>query len=209
LSTNRLPALFRRTFDLEGYRLSKAQAAGLGVAMFMPGSGVLAGGVLGAALLARKVKQAGRNGGSGTGAPNPLQDLQAECRKQAVKLLRRKMYPIDVTYLPGAAGLGEPRVKVCVYSLQQAAVLCAVPAGGFGEEGGGVATISHGETCSLRPPGDADTFWIRAFRPALLNVVLCEGMEVHRGGRVVIVPTAEGEVKCYTRQQGARNITVC
>lgn len=209
LSTNRLPALFRRTFDLEGHRLTKAQAAGLGVAIVLPGSGILAGSVLGATLLARKLRHNTRESSSGTGGAHPLEQLQGECQKQAKNMLRRKMFPIDVTYLPGAAGLGEPRVKVCAYSLQQAAVLCAVPAGGFGEEGGAVATLSHGDTCSLRPKGDADTFWIRVFRPALLDVVLCEGLEVHRGGRVVIVPTANGEVKCYTRQQGSKAITVC
>lgn len=57
VSTDRLPSSLKRALDLEGVKLSKTQAAGLGVAFFMPGSMTLALGGVGAALMVRKAKE--------------------------------------------------------------------------------------------------------------------------------------------------------
>lgn len=201
-STNRLPAVFRRMFDLEGARLTKMQAAGLAVALSVPGSSVVAFGGLGAAFLLRRVRQQSL----GTQAAGDQEELLMQLRSQGMPragaLLRRKLLPIDVTYLPGAAGLGEPQVRVCLYPIQQAKVICAVPAGGFGSDGGSVC-VARGERCSMRPKGDGDEFWARIFRPlepAILDLVLHQGVPIRRGERVIIVPDEDATVKCYTRR---------
>uniref|UniRef100_A0A7S0ASU7 Uncharacterized protein n=1 Tax=Pyrodinium bahamense TaxID=73915 RepID=A0A7S0ASU7_9DINO len=192
VSTNRLPVIFRRMFDLEGHRLTPVQKAGLGVAIVMPGSGMLAVGGIGAALLLRRARQSNRGVDE-----DPFQTMHAKCLEQAQWLLRRKENPIEVTYLPGAAGLGPPQVKVAAHVRQSMAPLSAVPVGSLGTDGVGVACLNHGETCHLRPTGASDDIVVRVFRPSLINEVLHNGVEVSRGSRVVIVPSSDGGVKCY------------
>mmetsp|Transcript_4142 Transcript_4142/g.10496 ORF Transcript_4142/g.10496 Transcript_4142/m.10496 type:complete len:373 (-) Transcript_4142:225-1343(-) len=198
ISTNRLPAMFRRMFDLEGKKLNKVEAAGLGVAMLMPGSGMVALSGLGAILLLRTVQQHGKRGGDAD-PTDPLEALRARCETAARAQIRRKAYPIEIAYLPGAAGPGLPKVKICLYPSRQAALICAVPAGGFGADGSGVACVGRGERCTLQPKGTSDAFWLRVFKPGLIDVALHDGVEILRGGRVAIVPTADGEVKCYVK----------
>merc|ERR1719408_659968 len=51
LCASRLPCQVRRKLDLDGRKLTKAQAAGLGLVFMMPGSFVVGGSLLGAGLL--------------------------------------------------------------------------------------------------------------------------------------------------------------
>ncbi|CAJ1385021.1 unnamed protein product [Effrenium voratum] len=106
VSTNRLPALFRRMFDLEGHKLTPAQKGGLAVALVLPGTGLLTAGGLGAALLLRKARQA-------RSEDDPLERLFSRCLEEARGILVRKNSPVEVTYLPGSSG-GPSKVKVCV-----------------------------------------------------------------------------------------------
>merc|ERR1712187_4077 len=57
LSTGRLPSSMRRTMNLDGVRLSKSQAAGLGVGMMLPGAMTLAMGGIGCALLVKSARR--------------------------------------------------------------------------------------------------------------------------------------------------------
>lgn len=79
LSADRLPCTMRRVFDLEGVRLTKAQAAGLGVAMMMPGSTMIAMSSVGAALLVKKAQEHKSllAAGAGAGASARWQVVQA------------------------------------------------------------------------------------------------------------------------------------
>ncbi|CAK8996071.1 unnamed protein product [Durusdinium trenchii] len=106
VSTNRLPALFRRMFDLEGHKLTPAQKGGLAVALVVPGTGLITAGGIGTALLLRKARQAGSE-------DDPLERLFTKCLEEAKIAIRRKLNPIEVTYLHGAAK-GPSKVKVCV-----------------------------------------------------------------------------------------------
>ncbi|CAJ1376334.1 unnamed protein product [Effrenium voratum] len=192
LSTDRLPRSLKSAFDLEGVRLTKAQAAGLGVAMLMPGSTVAMGG-LGCALLLRR--------GMPAADGQTWEALQADWLKHAHILLRRKTCPISVRYVPNA--FAPKTVKITLYSLSD--VLCALPAGSLGTWGGGgaggeaSARLNQGERCRLRPATEEDTFRLRVYRPApLLNVVLHDGVQVCRGDRLLVTVSEAGEAKVYS-----------
>lgn len=202
LSADRLPCTMRRVFDLEGVRLTKTQAAGLGVAMLMPGSMTLAMSSVGAALLIKKAQeqQLLLAAGAGAGASARWQVVQAKCLEHAHELLRRKMCPIEVRYEPGEGG--PPQLKVSLYSLNDP--FCAFPVGtvrglGGGTGGEGAARLAPGEVCTLRPQSSADTFRMRVYRPApFLDVVLHDGVEVRRGDRVVLLADpCSGKVRCF------------
>lgn len=203
LSTDRLPRSLKSAFDLEGVRLTKVQAAGLGVAMMMPGSTVLAMGGVGAALLLRSGRGMARGG-------EKWEALQAEWLKHAHTLLRRKTCPIEVRYTPTA--LGPAAIKVTLYSLRD--VLCAFPVGTLGTWGGGgtggeaTAQLGRNESCRLRPATEEDTFRLRVYRPALLlDVVLHDGVQVERGDRLVVT-VSEGEAKVYNEKPRRRQPVV-
>merc|ERR1719401_1341123 len=57
LSASRLPTTVRRTLDLEGKRLTKTQAAGLGIAMLVPGSMTVGFGAIGVGILYKKARE--------------------------------------------------------------------------------------------------------------------------------------------------------
>ena len=199
LSTDRLPRSLKSAFDLEGVRLTKVQAAGLGVAMMMPGSTVLAMGGVGAALFLRSGRGSAREG-------EKWEALQAEWLKHAHTLLRRKTCPIEVRYI---ASLGPAVIKVTLYSMRD--VLCAMPVGSLGTWGGGgtggeaTARLGHNQSCRLRPATDDDTFRLRVYRPALLlDIVLHDGVQVERGDRLVVTVSEVGEAKVYNEKPRRR-----
>eukprot|EP00439_Symbiodinium_sp_Y106_P000940 s1237_g1.t1 len=209
LSTDRLPKSLKSAFDLEGVRLTKAQAAGLGVAMMMPGSTVLAMGGVGCALLLNSSQSRGGATGGGDADRDRWQVLQAQSSaygqdkeawlKHAHTLLRRKTCPIEVRY---SQGFGPAVIKVTLYALRD--VLCALPVGSLGTWGGGgtggesVARLARGESCRLRPATDDDFFRLRVYRPApLLDVVLHNGVQVRRGDRLRVEVPAGGEACVY------------
>lgn len=209
LSADRLPCTMRRVFDLEGVRLTKAQAAGLGVAMMMPGSTMIAMSSVGAALLVKKAQEHKSllAAGAGAGASARWQVVQAGCLDHAHELLRRKTRPIEVLYQAGPDA--EPQIKVSLYSLRD--VFFAVPVGAVGGLGGGtggegVSRLAPGESCALRPQGSADTFRMRVYKPApLLDIVLHDGVEVTRGDRVLLV-AEPGRVRAYAQAVQRRDV---
>merc|ERR1712048_458867 len=140
----------------------------------MPGSGMAAVGGMGALFLFRRVKRhttgAGGYGNASQSPASNLERVQSLCEAKTAELLRRKMCPIEVTYSSASSGIGPPKLKICLYPAAQAAFICAVPAGGFNSDGGGVAQICRGEKALLKPRGSNDTFMLRAFKPALLDV---------------------------------------
>ncbi|CAE7822670.1 Kcnb2 [Symbiodinium sp. CCMP2592] len=199
LSTDRLPKSLKSAFDLEGVRLTKAQAAGLGVAMMMPGSTVLAMGGVGCALLLNSSQSRGGATGGDDADRDRWQVLQEAWLKHAHTLLRRKTCPIEVRY---SQGFGPAVIKVTLYALRD--VLCALPVGSLGTWGGGgtggesVARLARGESCRLRPATDDDFFRLRVYRPApLLDVVLHNGVQVRRGDRLRVEVPAGGEACVY------------
>lgn len=201
LSAHRLPSTMRRTLDLEGVRLSKAQAAGLGVMMLAPGAMTLAVGGIGATILVKSVRQRMKNG---PGQVDPWQRIQSECMQKANQVLRRKTCPVEVVWKPGPHGL--PRVRVCLYPINALTeVICVIPAGGYNSDS--VACLQANERCSLRPRSDADSFRMRVFKPALIDVALHDGVEVRRGDRVVVAPTPSGEVRCFAEKTGRSEST--
>lgn len=206
LSYDRLPRTMRRAFDLEGVRMTKAQVAGLGVAMLMPGSMTLATVGVGAALLVRKAQEQRSVAALNEVAPPAAgedarwQAVQARCLEHAHELYRRKTCPIEVRYEPG---FNVPaKIKVSLYDLNDP--LCAMPVGsisglGGGTGGEGTARLLPGGRCALRPPGSAEAFRMRVYRPApLLDVVLHDGVEVKRGDRLVLlIAPGGGQVWCH------------
>lgn len=204
ISVNRLPSTLRRTLDLEGYQLTRTQAAGLGIAMFLPGTMTLAMSGVGAALLIRSARDHAQK--LETGDSSQWHGIQTRCLQHAHLLLRRKECPIEVLYLPTQYH-SHPNVKVCLYSVNDP--LCAVPVGkglgsgiGGGTGGEGTARLSPGERCFLRPVADADSFRMRVYQPAeLFDVLLHDGIEVRRGDRIVVAPTANGRYHCVLESQ--------
>lgn len=204
LSADRLPCTMRRVFDLEGVRLSRTQAAGLGVAMLMPGSMTLSMTCVGAALLI-KTAQERRSvvaAGEGDGDGARWKATQTRCLEHAHELLRRKTCPIEITYIPGKDT--PQQLKVCLYSLRDP--ICALPVGSVrgldgGTGGESVARLAHGACCALRPTGSADTFRMRVYEPApLLDIVLHDGIEVKRGDRLALsFPPGGGQIRCFAR----------
>ncbi|CAJ1385020.1 unnamed protein product [Effrenium voratum] len=195
VSTNRLPALFRRMFDLEGHKLTPAQKGGLAVALVLPGTGLLTAGGLGAALLLRKARQA-------RSEDDPLERLFSRCLEEARGILVRKNSPVEVTYLPGSSG-GPSKVKVCVQARES--MVPSVPLGSLGNHGVNVAVLQLGQSCKLRPRG-SEVLVLRAFRPSLINEPLMEAVELRRGAKVLLVPH-ENQLKCYVRKEAAsRNL---
>ncbi|CAK9084892.1 Uncharacterized protein SCF082_LOCUS40250 [Durusdinium trenchii] len=189
VSTNRLPALFRRMFDLEGHKLTPAQKGGLAVALVVPGTGLITAGGIGTALLLRKARQAGSE-------DDPLERLFTKCLEEAKIAIRRKLNPIEVTYLHGAAK-GPSKVKVCVQAQE---LLGQLPLGSLGQHGVNTAILELGQSCQLRPTG-SDVIILRVFRPSLINEPIHEAVEVWRGAKVILVPNEDGLVKCYVRKE--------
>lgn len=190
VSTNRLPALFRRMFDLEGHKLTPAQKGGLAVAFVVPGTGLLTAGGIGTALLLRKARQA-------QSGDDPLESLFSKCLEEAKVSIRRKNNPIEVTYLNGSRP-GPSRVKVCVQAKES--LVPTVPLGSLGQHGVNTAILELGQTCHLRPTG-SDSIVLRVFRPSLINEPLHEAVEVWRGAKVILVPGTDGTLKCYVRKE--------
>lgn len=203
LSADRLPKVLKNALDLEGVRLTKVQAAGLGVALLMPGSMTLAMGGLGCAFLVKTARALSHPGQAAEGA-SQWQALQARCLKHAHELLRRKSCPIEIRYVANNSG---PRlIKVSLYSKQD--FICALPVGSLGKLGGNStggqssARLESGASCALRPPGNGNSFRLRVYQPsALFDVNLHDGVEVKRGDRVAIVPTDDGKVQCYAERR--------
>jgi len=194
VSTNRLPALFRRMFDLEGHKLTPAQKGGLAVALVLPGTGIITAGGIGTALLFRKARQASRPEDE-----DPVERLFQRCQAEARAAIRRKENPVEVTYLPGSYGGGPGKLKICVHVRESLVPFGAVPLGNLGSDGVSAALVEQGETCQLRPKGDSNSLVLRVYRPALINEELL-AVEIARGDKVVVVPGPNGSVKCYTRQ---------
>lgn len=197
LSTSRLPKALCRVLDLEGVRLTKVQAAGLGMAMMMPGSMTLALGGVGCALLVKKARE---QSSSGSQEVSKWQTVQSGCLHHAHELLRRKARPIEIRYCPSDRSCPK-QIKVSLYSTSDP--LCALPVGiigaisGSGTGGESVGRLGPGEVCSLRPPGSFDSFRLRVYEPArLLDVTLHDGIEVRRGDKLVIV-LSDGRVRFF------------
>lgn len=192
LCTSRLPSQVRRKLDLDGKKLSKVQMAGLGAFCLLPGGFTVGAGVVGVGLLYQKARQLMSNEPRET---DPWKQIQAQCMTQAHALLRRKQCPIQVSYVPGQHGF--PKVRVSLYSTKDP--LCVIPAGGL--NGDSSVLLEGGERCSLRPRSDANSFNMRVFKPALLDVALNDGVEVKRGDQIAIVMTASGEVRFFADQR--------
>lgn len=195
VSTDRLPRSLKRALDLEGVRLSKSQAAGLGVAFFMPGSMTLALGGVGAALLIKKAKEQFTQA---EGGDTQWQTLQTQWLKHAHVLLRRKTCPIEVRFVCGEQD--PQKIKVSLYSVGDP--LCALPVGSLGSWGGSstggasVARLGPGERCALRPISDDDSFRLRVYRPCpILDIVLHDGVEARRGDRLVVTFSPDGQAR--------------
>jgi len=206
LSADRLPCTMRRVFDLEGVRLSRKQAAGLGLAMLMPGSMTLAMSGVGAALLvrtAREKRSITASGEEGEGAR--WKALQYTCLGHAHELLRRKHIPIEVQYLGREDS--PALIKVTLYSLNDP--FCAFPVGSIrgldgGTGGESTARLRHGSRCRLRPPGKSDTFRMRVYEPAtLLDTVIHDGVEVKRGDRLILTfpPGGDRRLRCHAARR--------
>jgi len=190
LSPDRLPPSVCRSLALDEVKLTKAQAAGLGTAMLLPGSWAIAAGGLGVAMLYHSVRQRLQSGHS---QGNLWERIQEDCLRQAHVLLRSKMCPIEVLY--ESASMGPERVKVCLYSATDP--ICAIPIDDVGGDGG-FLYLAKGECGVLRPKGDADQFNLRVYRPALLDVGLNAGVLVGRGDHLRVVPSACGtKVACF------------
>lgn len=198
LSTGRLPTTVRRVLDLEGTRLTKAQAVGLGLFIVVPGTMTVAMGGIGCALLLKTARDLSRPPPEVPPEADKWQAIQTSCLKQAHKLLRRKSCPIEIRY---QGNFGPKEIKVTLYSVGDP--FCALPVGSLKSFTGGTTTgeatarLRSGEHCVLRPPGDADNFRLRVYQPGtLLDTVLNDGVEVRRGDRMVIMPTVDAKVRC-------------
>ncbi|CAK9028324.1 Potassium voltage-gated channel subfamily B member 2 [Durusdinium trenchii] len=206
LSTDRLPRSLKSAFDLEGVRLTKVQAAGLGVAMMMPGSTVLAMGGVGCALLLRSGRESAsaRDGEKWEVLQAKRLDTgSAKWLKHAHTLLRRKTCPIEIRFLPSS--LAPPVIKVTLYSLRD--VLCALPVGTLGGGTGGEASarLGQNQSCRLRPATEDNSFRLRVYRPGLLlDAVLHDGVQVQRGDRLVVMVSEVGEAKVYNEKPRRR-----
>jgi len=136
----------------------------------------------------------------GSETEDPSARMEACAAQRARGWLRRKHFPIEVTYLAGVDGEKTPKIKVVAQDLQSKAPLAVIPLGSLGVDGVGVCCLRHGESCSLRP-GGSEEIVVRVFDSGFVNKVLHDGVAVQRGGRVVIVPSAAGGMKCFTRER--------
>lgn len=194
LCASRLPCQVRRTLDLDGKRLSKVHAAGIGVVFMIPGSMIVGGSLLGVGLLYKKARDM-MSSDPELRETDPWKRVQSKCMQQAHSLLRRKNCPIVVRYVDEGQNL--PKVRMCLFSSQD--LLCMIPTGGI--NGDGTAVLESGKSCALRPRSDVDSFRLRVFKPSLIDGALDgavnEGCEVRRGDQVVVVTSAAGEVRFF------------
>lgn len=199
ISCNKLPAVVRRTLDLEGKELSTMQTVGLGTVMMMPGGMTVTFGGVGAVMLVRKLKQ-----GKSKEGEDKWEKLQEQCLERAHQRFRQKNFPIEVRY--ASATGGPSRLKVCAFASEDR--LGLVPAGG--PWGSGVAFVGRegagkeSSQCCLRPKGKSDTWRLRVFRPGFVDVALMDGVLARRGDRLVVMPSADersGEMRCVTEDE--------
>jgi hypothetical protein len=198
LDPSRLPCQVRRTLDLDGKKLSKAQAAGIGVACLLPGSFTIGAGVIGASLLYKKVREKMNSDGTPR-ETDPWKQIQSQCMQSAHALLRRKQCPIEVRFVQGNHGLA--RVRVCLYSAKDP--LCIILAGGINSDSS--VLVETSQRCAMRPKSDANSFKLRVFKPGLVDTALNEGVEVRRGDKIAIVITASGEARFLADQRHPGN----
>jgi len=189
----------RRAMDLDDVQLSKAQAAGLGVAFMVPGGMTIAMGGVGCALLVKSARRhAWFSMAAGEASPggDRWETVQSECLEKAHAVFRRKTQPITVRFVVGPRSDGLPLVKIALYALRDP--ICAGAISVFGSaRGDSVAYLEPGGACALRPRSSDDCFRMRVYQPAeLLNVLLLDGIKACRGDKFALVVGEDGRVRC-------------